>query len=118
MSEEGCYEVPGIVALKIFAELSASGEKLSSYVKPYQKYVHSGEISLAVDDPKEILARVKEHFAGAKISELDGLSVESEEAWFNVRASNTEPLLRFSVEAVDTASMEKIKSELLAIIKH
>ena len=103
MSEEGCYEVPGIVALKIFAELSASGEKLSSYVKPYQKYVHSGEISLAVDDPKEILARVKEHFAGAKISELDGLSVESEEAWFNVRASNTEPLLRFSVEAVDTA---------------
>ncbi len=116
MDEEGCYEVPGIVLLKLLVELSSIDEPFSAYIKSFKKYVNSGEISLRVENPKEIISLMKEKYIEGKINELDGLSVEYPDVWFNVRASNTEPLLRFSVEGINAGVVEEKKQELQAII--
>lgn len=114
---EGCYEVPGIVTLKLLKELSVSGMALSEYVKPYKKYYSSGEINLQVAEADEKIRLIKEAFVDGKINELDGLSVEYPDVWFNVRKSNTEPLLRISIEGVSREAMEKLREKLLHLIK-
>ena len=116
MPNEGCYEVPGIVALKILIELSETGQKLSDYIKPYQKYFSSGEISLRVDDLAEKIALLKKKYSDGKQTELDGLSIEYPDFWFNVRKSNTEALLRLNLEAKSEKIMQEIKAELLSLI--
>lgn len=114
---EGCYEVPMIVALKIMSELSKSGQTFSEYIKPYQKYFHSGEINSTVTDPQAKIAEIKTKFADGKQSELDGITVEYDDYWFNVRASNTEPLLRLNLEATTKEKMEEKMDELLQLIR-
>jgi len=116
MDEEGCYEVPGIVLLKLLVELSSVDESMAEYIKPFKKYVNSGEISTRVENPKEIIAAIKEKYIDGNVNELDGLSVECPDVWFNVRASNTEPLLRFSVEGINQAVVEAKKKELQELI--
>lgn len=118
MTGEGCYEVPGIVALKVMIELSQTGQKFSDYIKPYQKYFSSGEISLKVVNGQEKIDELKEKFSDGKITELDGLSVEYPDYWFNVRLSNTEPLLRLNLEAVNQEIMQQKKDEVLKIIQN
>ncbi len=117
MGDEGCYEVPGIVAMKIMAELSKSGQKFSEYVKPYEKYFISGEINLVVEDAPTVIEKLKEAYADGKQNMLDGLSVEYPDYWFNVRLSNTEPLLRASLEAVSREVMEEQSKKLVALIQ-
>lgn len=114
---EGCYEVPMIVALKIMSEISKSGQTFSEYIKPYQKYFHSGEINSTVTDPQAKIAEIKTKFADGKQSELDGITVEYDDYWFNVRASNTEPLLRLNLEATTKEKMEEKMDELLQLIR-
>ena len=123
MESEGCYEVPGIVALKILVELSQSGMKLSEYVKPFEKYFSSGEINMKVENPQEKIALVKEKYsdlptgqAGGKITELDGLSVEFSDYWFNLRVSNTESLLRLNLEAISEQIMQEKRDEIVKLI--
>jgi phosphomannomutase len=89
---------------------------LADYIKPYQKYFSSGEINLKVANALEKIAQLKEKFSDGKINELDGLSVEYPQVWFNVRMSNTEPLLRVSVEGVSKEAMEEKKEEILSCI--
>lgn len=114
---EGCYEVPMIVALKIMSELSKSGQTFGEYIKPYQKYFHSGEINSTVADPKSKIEEIRSKFASGKQSELDGITVEYDDYWFNVRASNTEPLLRLNLEATTKEKMEEKRDELLELIR-
>jgi phosphomannomutase len=87
----------------------------------YDRYVGSGEVNSEVADTGAALAAVRTAFAdrpGARTDELDGLTVEVDGAgWFNVRPSNTEPLLRLNVEAADRASMERLRDEVLAVIR-
>lgn len=116
MGSEGCYEIPGIVALKLLAELSAQNIKLSDYIKPYQKYYHSGELNFKVQDVKEKISEIKAKYNDGKINELDGLSVTYDDWWFNVRASNTEPLLRLSIEGISQAVVDEAKQEIIKII--
>lgn len=116
MEREGCYEVPGIVALKLMVELSRSSQKLSDYIKPYQKYISSGEINLEINDGAAAIERLKEMYADGKQNILDGLTVEHEEFWFNVRLSNTEPLLRLNLEAKSREVMEEKRDEILAFL--
>ncbi len=115
--DEGCYEVPMIVALKIMSELSKSGQTFSDYIKPYQKYFHSGEINSTVANPKSKIEEIRSKFADGKQSELDGITVEYDDYWFNVRASNTEPLLRLNLEATTKEKMEEKRDELLELIR-
>jgi phosphomannomutase len=114
---EGCYEVPMIVALKIMAELSKSGLTMAEYIKPYHKYFHSGEINSTVADVSSRLVAIKEHFAAGTINELDGVTIEFQDFWFNVRPSNTEPLLRLNLEAISPEIMEAKRDEVLAVIR-
>lgn len=117
MGKEGCYEVPGIITLKLLVELSRSGLTLAEYIKPYQKYVHSGEINITVSNGLEKIANLKDKYHDGKINELDGLTVEYPEVWFNVRLSNTEPLLRINIEATTKEIMEAKKEEIISYLQ-
>jgi phosphomannomutase len=89
-------------------------------VAQYDRYAGSGEINSTVDDQKARLAAIKTAYEGREdvtLDELDGLTVSAADWWFNVRASNTEPLLRLNAEARDEATMTKVRDEALTIIR-
>lgn len=90
--------------------LTRSGQTLSSLLAPLQRYASSGEINFENEEKEATLAALKKRYADAQIDELDGLTVQYPEWWFNVRPSNTEPLLRLNLEAGD----EKLLAEKLA----
>jgi phosphomannomutase len=109
-----------LAALHAIAALGESSVSLSKLLKPYSRYVASGEINSEVADAAAAMATISEQFgesAGNQIDDLDGLTVTGDTWWFNVRASNTEPLLRLNVEAKTQARMEKIRDEVLATIR-
>lgn len=118
MGEEGCYEVPLIVTLKILAELSLSGLNFSKYVRPYKRYFHSGEINSRVENAAEKIKAIKEEYKDGHQNDLDGITIEFPEFWFNVRGSNTEPLLRLNLEAKTKKLMEEKRDEVLDIIRN
>jgi phosphomannomutase len=105
-----------LAALHTLAELGASDGPLSHLLAPYQRYVASGEINSTVDDSDAVMDRIRqlwEQRTGVVIDDLDGLTVDGDTWWFNVRASNTEPLLRLNVEARDAATMVQVRDEVL-----
>ncbi len=108
-----------ITAMVVLELLSRSRRPLSEVAAPYVRYADSGEINTRVDDPAGVVAAIAEHAraSAAAVDELDGLSATYEDWWFNVRASNTEPLLRLNVEARDAASCDAHVAELLTLIK-
>lgn len=109
-----------LAALHAIAALGQSNMTLSELLKPYARYVASGEINSKVSDSKAVMAKIKELYGaktGVTTDELDGLTVDGDTWWFNVRASNTEPLLRLNVEAKTQAQMEGLRDEVLALIR-
>jgi phosphomannomutase len=111
-----------LAALHVLAALgeTSSGTSFSSLIKEFDRYVASGEINTRVNDVVATSQKVKEHFAGiegVQIDDLDGLTFSSETWWVNIRPSNTEPLLRLNAEARQRATMEKVRDEVLAIIR-
>lgn len=95
--------------------LGAAGRKLSDLVAPLRRYHASGEINRRVKDPRRVIAAVeRQHLDAAEVSHLDGLLVRYPEWWFNLRASNTEPLLRLNLEAKSEARMLQERDRLLA----
>jgi phosphomannomutase len=115
--DEGCYEIPVIVTLKILEELSQSKMSFSDYIKPYKRYSNSGEINSKVADAQEKIKEIKEKYADGKQNDMDGILVEYPDWWFNVRASNTEPVLRLIVEAKTQEMMEEKRDEVLGTIR-
>jgi phosphomannomutase len=113
---EGCYEIPVIATLKLLEELSNSSLKFSEYIKPFKKYFHSGEINSRVSDVKMKIKEIKEKYSGGKTNELDGIFIEYDNWWFNVRGSNTEPVIRLNLEAKTKKIMEEKRDEILKII--
>ena len=111
----------GIIALLTVAELVARQEDpLSDLLTPIDPYVRSGEINSEVEDQEATLEKIEEHYAqrdDPKVDHLDGLTVDYESWWFNLRPSNTEPLLRLNVEASDRETMERERDELLDLVK-
>jgi phosphomannomutase len=111
----------GTIAMLTVAELVGRQEDpLSELLVPIDPYVRSGEINSEVEDQDEVLRRVEEHYAERdepEIDHLDGLTVDYGDWWFNLRPSNTEPLLRLNVEASDRETMEKERDELLDLIR-
>ena len=110
----------GIIAMLTVAELVGRQEgPISDLITPIDPYVRSGEINSEVEDQDATLKRLEDQFAGnedAKIDHLDGLTVDLGDWWFNLRASNTEPLLRLNVEAGDKETLEEKRDELLKLI--
>ena len=95
------------------------GTKLSEVLKPFIRYVASGEINTKVADAKAVVAQIEKTFGdrATEVDNLDGMTVSLTTGWFNVRSSNTEPLLRLNAEANNQADMAAIRDEVLAIMK-
>lgn len=110
-------ESSAMAVLYIVNLLSQSREPLSAMIKPFHRYFKSAEINSEVNDPPAVLARLKNQYRHGKQFELDGLSVEFADWWFNVRCSNTEPLVRLNLEAKTQAQLDKRTQELLALIR-
>ncbi|MFE9355626.1 phosphomannomutase/phosphoglucomutase [Streptomyces olivaceoviridis] len=109
-----------LAALHVLAALGGQEGPLSALVAQYDRYAGSGEINSTVADQSARLAAIRTAYegrAGVTLDDLDGLTVAAADWWFNVRPSNTEPLLRLNAEAKDEATMTKIRDEALAIIR-
>jgi phosphomannomutase len=97
--------------------MSAEGKTLSELLAPLRKYAASGEINIGVGDQKGAIEGIAEAFSEGEADRLDGLTVSYDDWWFNVRPSNTEPLLRLNVEADSPELMEAKRDELVALIE-
>ena len=105
-----------IASLMVMAEVGRSGQTLSVVRKPYERYAASGEINTQVDDAAAVIERVSAAYAECHQDRLDGLTVDCGSWWFNLRPSNTEPLLRLNLEAADRSSCDDAVGALLSQI--
>lgn len=108
-----------LAALHALAALGESDQTLSQRLVPFKRYVASGEVNSQVANSAEVIKVIREKYAALsefEIDELDGLTISTKSWWFNVRASNTEPLLRLNVEADTAANMVAHRDQLLALI--
>ncbi|TXJ74068.1 phosphomannomutase/phosphoglucomutase [Streptomyces lavendulae] len=109
-----------LAALHVLAALGGQDGPLSSLVAQYDRYAGSGEINSTVADQSARLAAIRAAYEGradVTLDDLDGLTVSAPDWWFNVRPSNTEPLLRLNAEAKDEPTMTRVRDEALAIIR-
>ncbi|MGW4078839.1 phosphomannomutase/phosphoglucomutase [Streptomyces asiaticus] len=109
-----------LAALHVLAALGGQKGPLSDLVAQYDRYAASGEINSTVDDQAGRMEAVKaayERREGAELDELDGLTVTTPDWWFNLRPSNTEPLLRLNVEARDEETAAEVRDEVLSIVR-
>jgi phosphomannomutase len=97
--------------------LSIKTSPLSTLVEPLRKYHSTGEINIEIKDKEVIFSKLEKLYADADIDHLDGLTVQYESWWFNLRPSNTEPVVRLNMEATDAKLLEKKKKEVLKNIK-
>ncbi|MFG1911469.1 phosphomannomutase/phosphoglucomutase [Kribbella sp. NPDC048928] len=108
-----------LTALHVLDALGETDQPLSALTAQFSRYADSGEINNVVADVPAVLARVEAHYTadGAAADHLDGLTITRPDgAWFNLRPSNTEPLLRLNVEAADPATMEQLRREVLSLL--
>jgi phosphomannomutase len=106
-----------IASMVVLGMLTAAGQPLSALRKPFDRYADSGEINTTVDDPAAVIEKVAAAFPGAQQDRLDGLTVDLGDWWFNLRPSNTEPLLRLNLEAGDHAACDAHVAEVLGLIR-
>ncbi|MGW8887876.1 phosphomannomutase/phosphoglucomutase [Streptomyces sp. NPDC055749] len=109
-----------LAALHVLAALGGQETPLSELLAQYDRYVGSGEINSTVEDQADRLTAIKAMYGNREdvtFDELDGLTVTSNDWWFNVRASNTEPLLRLNVEARDEKTLTAVRDEVLTLIR-
>jgi phosphomannomutase len=110
-----------LAALHVMGALGEQDRPLSGLMAEFSRYVASGEINSRVDDVHAVIERIAAAYTDRDQDRLDGLTVElgadSGGGWFNVRPSNTEPLLRLNVEGPDEATMAAIRDDVLAIIR-
>lgn len=108
-----------LAALHAIAALGESDTKMSALLAPYNRYVISGEINSKVEDTMAATVRVEKTYESDQVTidHLDGLTVNADTWWFNLRPSNTEPLLRLNVEASTQAQMETVRDAVLALIR-
>jgi phosphomannomutase len=109
-----------LAALHVLAALGEQAGPLSDLLADFTRYSASGEINSTVSDQAERLGAVRATYEGkpdVSIDELDGLTVSAQDWWFNLRPSNTEPLLRLNVEAADSATMQSVRDAVLAIVR-
>jgi phosphomannomutase len=105
-----------IATVLVLSELSRAGQELSIVRKPFERYSQSGEINTTVADVDAVLAAVSEAMAGFPQDRLDGLTVDRGSWWFNLRPSNTEPLLRLNLEAATRDDCDAHVAEVLALV--
>lgn len=109
-----------LAALHTLAALAAGDQPLSELLADFSPYSASGEINSTVADQRAVIDRIEREYAGRdgiSTDHLDGLTVSHPQWWFNVRASNTEPLLRLNAEGVDPTTMARVRDDVLALVR-
>jgi phosphomannomutase len=114
-----CADSGTIPALLILEHLSRTGRRMAELLAPYrERYFISGEVNSEVADPEGKMREIAERYSDARLEHLDGISVDYEDWHFNVRPSNTEPLLRLCLESLRSpAEMERRRDEVLGLIR-
>jgi len=105
-----------LAGMHVIAALAETEGTVSQLMARYSRYASSGEINSTVDDAPAILEALESAYADNELDHMDGLTVSADDWWFNVRASNTEPLLRLNVEGADQAIMASIRDDVLGLI--
>jgi phosphomannomutase len=105
-----------IAALVVLEQISKAGAPLSTLRKPFDRYAASGEINMVVDDAARVIDRVAAAYPGTTQDREDGLTVDHDDWWFNLRPSNTEPLLRLNLEALTREACDAHVAEVRALI--
>ncbi len=107
----------GLIALaQILNILTASGRPLNELIAPIKRYAHSGERSFHADNSSQVIRELTERYGNARIDHLEGITVEYEDWWFNVRPSSTESVLRLNLEAADEAMLESKLAEVCPLL--
>ena len=106
-----------LAALHVMGALGEQNRTLSDLMAEFSRYVASGEINSRVDDAQAVIEKLAATYSDRDQDRMDGLTVDADTWWFNVRPSNTEPLLRLNVEGADDATMARVRDEVLAIIR-
>ncbi|MCF7838357.1 MAG: phosphomannomutase/phosphoglucomutase [Candidatus Marinimicrobia bacterium] len=114
--ENGYTESAALAALLVASLVSSQSRPLSAWIQPLRRYCASGELNFEVADSAAVLARLKAHYGTGRVTELDGLTIEYPDWWFNVRESNTEPLVRLNVEARTPEVLAARQAELGALL--
>jgi phosphomannomutase len=113
-----------LAGMHVLAALGEQARPLSELAAAYERYVASGEINSRVGDVPAAVGRVRAAYGEEAVDELDGLTISHAGGpgdpmwWFNLRASNTEPLLRLNVEAADRDTMSRVRDAVLALVTH
>ncbi len=114
---ENSYADSGDIALlKLLSLMCHEGRKLSALVKPLKRYAATGELNFVVEDKDSVIERLERLFRDGHVDRLDGVTVQFEDWWFNVRKSNTEPLLRLNLEAKTPQRLATARARLLEIL--
>jgi phosphomannomutase len=109
-----------LAALHVLAALAGTDRPLSALLAEFDRYPSTGEINSTVADQAAVLAEVEQVYGGrdgVTLDHLDGLTVSHPDWWFNVRASNTEPLLRLNAEAGDRETLDRLRDDVLGLIR-
>ena len=106
-----------LAALHVLAALAEGDRTVSALMAEFTRYTASGEINSTVADQHAVVEAIAQQYADAGQDRMDGLTVTAPDWWFNVRASNTEPLLRLNVEGADEPTMARVRDEVLALIR-
>lgn len=115
--KENYYADSGLIAMVMALQaISEDGRPLSEIIKEFTLYHRADELNVEVDNIEAKLEKIRYHYRGQIKDEIDGITVEFVDWWFNVRPSNTEPLLRVTVEAANKAEADKHQQEILAVI--
>lgn len=115
--ENSYAEAGSLAALRLMNLVAETGKTVSELAQDLKRYFHSGEINSEVDDKDAVLQSLEKTYSDGIISHLDGLKVDYPNWWFNVRPSNTEPVLRLNMEADTPELLEEKREEILAIIR-
>ncbi len=107
-----------IALLLALQTISEDGRPLSTIIKDYRLYARGDELNLRVEDIPSKLEKIRQHYQKNILDEMDGITVEFEDWWFNVRGSNTEPLLRITVEAKNEEELKKRQAEVMKVINN
>lgn len=113
----GCYEGPLTTVIIVLHAVAQSGKTFAQLVAPLRRYAHSGEFNFTVRDKAAMIEKIKNRFHDGTLQTVDGISITYPNVWFNVRPSNTEPLLRFNVEGQTKEDMKKMVHELTEIVQ-
>jgi phosphomannomutase len=110
-------EMTVLAVIMILNLLNETGKTMSELTADLKRYYHSGEINSEVKDPQKVFSELKNKYNDGKLNELDGVRIDFDDWWFNVRASNTEPKIRLNLEAKSQDLMEEKVKEVLDIIR-